>query len=780
MALAKLSIDFEARLGQFETELKRISSVADGMASKLSNSFDQVRSAASAVIPVLGGLGAAFTLASFADSIAGTLKFAAALDDMAERTGASVENLSALSGVAKLGGHDLELVEASVIKLNKALHGSDDESKGAAKAIAALGLSIDELRAKDPAEAMLDVANALNKFADGGGKSAAAMAILGKSGAQALPFLKDLAEKGELVGKVTAEQAAQAEQYEKNMNKLSASLSSAAKAMALEMLPALARLSGEMAEGISIAGGFWAALSAGATINPFKNTYENIKSIKAEIADMEREQTEYGYLDEGKYKRKTAQLKMLKAQQIRESLGDNPAANMDANDRKFANKPTLDSLITAPDKKEKALGGGRVAKEKDDYSKIISALNEKIAVEQLNIDTVGRATAAEKEYAKYQADVASGAVKLTDSQKAVAGAYWEVYLARDKQRQFAEGVEKQTEANRLQVMAMEDQIRALDTQAEQYGLTERAINSMTEARLEEAIAIARSKDVDEESIAVLEKELQLRQKLGKSIENRDTSAILSQTEDAKSAKKEAEKALLEKKLAAGDISQRQYEQGMKVIEGEFDTMGEFAKRAAQNMQDAMAEFFIDPTAKGMQSIAESFGKAVQKMIAQAAAAQLGKLLFGDMDKSGNLGGWMGKLFGSFGGGGGGGGAMSASSEVMAQTQLDWMMTPFGFHKGGVVGEGGHAFTRAVPAGVFANARRFHGGGLAGDEVPAILQKGELVLTKEQQKSGRYSDGQRPIVVNVNSSTGDPAEIRRSAAAGARTALGFMSGAGRYG
>ena len=303
---------------------------------------------------------------------------------------------------------------------------------------------------------------------------------------------------------------------------------------------------------------------------------------------------------------------------------------------------------------------------------------------------------------------------------------------------------------------------------------------MTEARLEEAIAIARSKDVDEESIAVLEKELQLRQKLGKSIENRDTSAILSQTEDAKSAKKEAEKALLEKKLAAGDISQRQYEQGMKVIEGEFDTMGEFAKRAAQNMQDAMAEFFIDPTAKGMQSIAESFGKAVQKMIAQAAAAQLGKLLFGDMDKSGNLGGWMGKLFGSFWGGGGGGGAMSASSEVMAQTQLDWMMTPFGFHKGGVVGEGGHAFTRAVPAGVFANARRFHGGGLAGDEVPAILQKGELVLTKEQQKSGRYSDGQRPIVVNVNSSTGDPAEIRRSAAAGARTALGFMSGAGRYG
>jgi hypothetical protein len=193
----------------------------------------------------------------------------------------------------------------------------------------------------------------------------------------------------------------------------------------------------------------------------------------------------------------------------------------------------------------------------------------------------------------------------------------------------------------------------------------------------------------------------------------------------------------------------------KAVEGDGKEMGEFAKQAAKNMQDAMAEFFIDPTKKGMQSIAETFGQTIQKMIAQAAAAQLGKLLFGDMDKTGNVGGLVGSIpWGS-------------------------IVTALGFHEGGLVGAGGHSFTRAVPAGAFANAPRFHGGGLAGDEVPAILQKGERVLTKEQQKSGRDSGGQRPIVVNVNSSTGDPAEIRRSAAAGARTALGFMSGSRRY-
>lgn len=53
-----------------------------------------------------------------------------------------------------------------------------------------------------------------------------------------------------------------------------------------------------------------------------------------------------------------------------------------------------------------------------------------------------------------------------------------------------------------------------------------------------------------------------------------------------------------------------------------------------------------------------------------------------------------------------------------------------FHGGGVVGgKGGRG--RAVSSAMFATAARYHGGGIAGlkpDEVPAILQRGEEVLT----------------------------------------------------
>lgn len=72
------------------------------------------------------------------------------------------------------------------------------------------------------------------------------------------------------------------------------------------------------------------------------------------------------------------------------------------------------------------------------------------------------------------------------------------------------------------------------------------------------------------------------------------------------------------------------------------------------------------------------------------------------------------------------------------------------HSGGMAG---HGMKRRVPAWVFAVAPRFHDGGVAGlapGEVPAILQTGERVLSREE--TARYNTGDRPApgtrIVNV--------------------------------
>src|SRR5690606_4483199 len=99
------------------------------------------------------------------------------------------------------------------------------------------------------------------------------------------------------------------------------------------------------------------------------------------------------------------------------------------------------------------------------------------------------------------------------------------------------------------------------------------------------------------------------------------------------------------------------------------------------------------------------------------------------------------------------------------------------HAGGDVGAA--APTRMVPALAFAGAPRLHSGGWAGlkpDEVPAILQRGERVLSRrEVALSGRGGAQQSVNVTNVTrdadsfrqSRTQVAADIARAVALGRR-------------
>lgn len=80
------------------------------------------------------------------------------------------------------------------------------------------------------------------------------------------------------------------------------------------------------------------------------------------------------------------------------------------------------------------------------------------------------------------------------------------------------------------------------------------------------------------------------------------------------------------------------------------------------------------------------------------------------------------------------------------------------HGGGMAGSGGSM--RQVPASLFAGAQRFHSGGwpgLASDEVPAILQRGERVLSRREVAGGSGGG------VNVNIQTPDVRSFQASRA-----------------
>lgn len=191
---------------------------------------------AASSLGVLGGIFSVAGVAAFAQqAIAG----AAALDDMAEATGASVEGLSRLTNIAKISGQDIGNVETAMVRLTKALSGSDEETRGAAEAFKAIGLSVNELKNQAPDQALETVAKALNRFEDGAGKTSVALAIFGRSGAQLLPLLKDIATDTDTVATHTKEGSAAAEKLTKDWNRLTLSAEGLGLALGEKLVPAM-------------------------------------------------------------------------------------------------------------------------------------------------------------------------------------------------------------------------------------------------------------------------------------------------------------------------------------------------------------------------------------------------------------------------------------------------------------------------------------------------------------------------------------------------------------
>lgn len=194
-----------------------------------------------------GRLGAAFkTLAAGASIGAVTAMFRGitdgldALNDLSDATGASIENLSALEDKAKRTGTSFDAVGDSLVKFNASLKdakaGSDSEA-----AFKALNLSLAELKALDPAEALRQTAVALSKFADDGTKARVVQELFGRSVREVAPFLKDLAEQGSLVAKVTTEQAQAAETFNKGLYNLEKNAQDLARSLFGSLIPALNR-----------------------------------------------------------------------------------------------------------------------------------------------------------------------------------------------------------------------------------------------------------------------------------------------------------------------------------------------------------------------------------------------------------------------------------------------------------------------------------------------------------------------------------------------------------
>lgn len=173
-------------------------------------------------------------------------------------------------------------------------------------------------------------------------------------------------------------------------------------------------------------------------------------------------------------------------------------------------------------------------------------------------------------------------------------------------------------------------------------------------------------------------------------------------------------------------------EAMRQTEGATSHLGRQYGDVMDQMDDATASFassFIDNMADQLatgtanwKSFGQSIIKELDEIALKMALSPLLKMMGGEFESgfgsssAGSVGSIFSSIFGS-----------STDSDPFGGAGMD----VGGFHTGGIIGAGEQTFTRQISSSLFANAPRYHTGGIVGDEIPAILKRGEGVFTEGQ-------------------------------------------------
>ena len=238
--IGSLRVDLGINSAQFQQGVKQAQSTLGALGA----SFKQFAA----------GALAALSFGAITHAISSTIDHFDELGKASQKIGIPVEALSRLEYAAKLADVSFEQLSIGVGKLSKAMAGiAGGQGGDAGKALAAIGVSVVDAQGKlRSTEAVIgDIAEAFAGLNDGAGKTALAMAIFGKSGAELIPLLNegkkglaDAAKEAGIFGQVVSGLSAKAaEQFNDNLTRLKTAASGLTAKFVTELLPSLVTLS---------------------------------------------------------------------------------------------------------------------------------------------------------------------------------------------------------------------------------------------------------------------------------------------------------------------------------------------------------------------------------------------------------------------------------------------------------------------------------------------------------------------------------------------------------
>lgn len=222
-----------------------------GAQSKLSDFDKRMRNIGGKIAAV----GAAISVAGagIALAVRGQLDAADEMSKASQKFGVPIETLSKLKYAADLSDVSLETLGKSFGRLSKDMVAAGGGNKAAAEKFADIGVAVKDATGKiRPSEAVMsDIADVMAKMPDGAEKTALALNLFGKSGAELIPLLngggaamREMMAEADALGLTISEKTGKdAEAFNDNLTRLQMAFRGLATEITAALLPAMLTLS---------------------------------------------------------------------------------------------------------------------------------------------------------------------------------------------------------------------------------------------------------------------------------------------------------------------------------------------------------------------------------------------------------------------------------------------------------------------------------------------------------------------------------------------------------
>ena len=237
--------------------LQRVRTEARKTGKDSAKDFSLLNSAVSDFKTLLPSLSVAAAVTGIGAMVKKALDTADAMGKLSQKTGVSTEALSVLNIAAKTADASFEQISGALVKFNKGMGDLDRGSKEAGEAVRLLFGNSKALEGLNTEQRLLKVTDAIGRMESGYRKTRAAQDFFGKSGADLIPLMNDLAdggferaaEKARKLGLIIDQDLAEAVQRANdNMEDLRLAAEGAATQFAAGLAPAVADASKALLE----------------------------------------------------------------------------------------------------------------------------------------------------------------------------------------------------------------------------------------------------------------------------------------------------------------------------------------------------------------------------------------------------------------------------------------------------------------------------------------------------------------------------------------------------